>query len=423
MNKEEIKKLFERLFPICRSITGDGLRETLDIIGKHVELNRFKVPSVTRVFDWIVPDEWNIRDAYIDWCGERIVDFKDNNLHVMGYSSSVYGYFSLKQLFSYLYIGESSIPYKTSYYKKDWGFCITKEQYNSLLSCVDVDSKKKFKVVIDADLKPGHLDYGEAIIRGSTGKEFLFSTYCCHPSMANNELSGPILSILIYQYLKSLSNLNYTYRFYFGPETIGTLAYLSEFNRYQRFKNSLVGGLVLTQCADESKIRYKESKEEMSLVNRIFWNLPKAYSMPFTPVGSDERQYNSPGFNLPVGVLGRGIDCDYPEYHTSLDNLEFVDIEKLLEVFELVKGVIYILENNMVYTNITGGFGGPLGEPQLSRYGLYDNESQEGKEAIVWLLNYSDGGTDLLKISDISGLKFKTLVHYAYLLKQKGLLG
>jgi len=419
LSKEEMKNLFKRLFPICRSITGNGLKETIEIIGEYVNLlYGHKVPSGTEVFDWTIPDEWNIRDAYIEHDGYKIVDFKKNNLHIMNYSEPINGYFSFDKLFGHLYIGKGKgvIPYKTSYYKRDWAFCITSKQYDEIYMR---RKKGNFKVVIDSDLKSGNLYYGEAIINGSSAKEFLFSTYCCHPSMANNELSGPILSILVYKYLKSLGNLNYSYRFSFAPETIGTLAYLHDFERWKSFKKNLIGGLVLTQCASPEKIQYKESKEKDSIVNRIFRNLDiqRYNTRAFSPVGSEERQYNSPKFNFPVGVLSREVNCNYKEYHTSLDNLEFINIEKLLEVFELVKDFIYVLENNKTYINVKG-----YGEPQLSKYDLYDDLSQEGIEAIVWILNCSDGMTDLLSISNSSGIKFKTIVHYAGILEHKGVL-
>lgn len=416
MNKQEIQKLFERLFPICRSITGGGLRESLDIIGEYIDLIRYEVPTGTKVFDWVVPNEWNIRDACIKKNGKKIVDFKESNLHVMGYSEPVNVEISWDELIEHLYIGGKShfydkgIPYKTSYYKRDWAFCVS---YNQYMKLKGKTKGNVYEVKIDSTLKPGSLSYGAASLTGYSNKSFLFSSYLCHPSMANNELSGPILMALIYEYLKGKNN-KYNYRFYLGPETIGTLCYLDA--RLSHLDSDLVGGLVLSQCADRSRMSYKQTRGD-SYINKIMGRHVDLDILPFKSTGSDERQYNSPNINIPIGVFGRDVYCQNPEYHTSDDNLDYISVDKLLECFELLKDFIYILENDAVYnTDI-------VGEPFYSKYGLMDSCSTDAiKELLGYVFQGSNGKESLLDIASNCPYSFREIAEVAKTMEKKGII-
>jgi len=430
MNKKDIEELFERLFPICRSITGDGLRKSLDIIGEHIELFRYEVPSGTKVFDWVVPDEWNIKGAYIKKNEEKVVDFKENNLHVMSYSEPVDKVVGWEELEKHLHVGESShfydrgVPYRTSYYKRDWAFCVSYKQYEKLK---EDNFASLYKVKIDSTLKPGYLSYGVTKLEGESDKNFLFSSYLCHPSMANNELSGPILMMLLYDYLSHRNN-KINYHFYLGPETIGALCYLQKAlcylqNRIDSFKNYLVGGLVLTQCADRRQpLSYKETKRD-SYVNKMMEYLSKREygnmlrRLPFKSTGSDERQWNSPNVNIPVGVFGRDVYCENQEYHTSADNLQFVDVDRLLECFELLKDFIFILENDTTYrTDI-------VGEPFYSKYELMsDSSTDEYKEILGYVFQGSNGKESLLDIAINCPHNFRGIAATAKVMKEKGII-
>ncbi|MCI0564620.1 MAG: DUF4910 domain-containing protein [Nitrososphaera sp.] len=398
-----INDLLHRLFPICRSITGEGIRATLKIIQEHVPFDLIEVPSGTKVLDWEIPREWNIRDAYIKNAAcERIVDFQKSNLQVVSYSLPVHCYMTLEELRPHLHtlpLQPNAIPYLTSYYQEDWGFCLTYNQYQALLD-------GEYEVCIDSSLEPGSLTLAEAVLPGETDQEVLFSTYCCHPSMANNELSGPIIVTLLYKYLASLGMRRYTYRFYYGPETIGVVAYLSL--RGQHLKEKLVVGLVVTCCGDRGSFTYKRVRESKNMLDKAVIHSLKHSNvdfkvLPFFPTGSDERQYCSPGFNLPVGSLMRSMYGTYPEYHTSLDNLDFISIASLLETFRVYINVIYTLEHNRFYKNLK-----PFGEPRLGKYGLYHSlggqkqQSQYTKQ-LRYLLNFSDTNHDLVDIADLLG--------------------
>jgi len=403
-------ELLKTLFPICRSITGDGIRNSLGIINQYIPIKLTEIPSGTKVFDWIVPDEWNIRDGYIeDLKGNRILDFKESNLHVVSYSTPVDKIIRIEELKRHLHTlpdQQDAIPYLTSYYKKDWGFCLP---HNTLKKMKD----EKYKILIDSTLEPGAMTYAESVLEGESNNEILISTYICHPSMANNELSGPILTILLYKYLSSLSIRRYTYRFYFGPETIGALAYLKEKGEY--FKKNLVAGLVATCCGDSGVLNYKKVRRKDNMLDRIVEHCLKhsghEYNIrDFFPSGSDERQYCSPGFNLPVGSITRSVYGEYPEYHTSLDNLDFVTSKALIETLEIYINVVNTFESNHVYINKK-----PFGEPFLSKYKLQDvmgGSKQDGAggamdighnqetKIIKYILNFSDGKHDLIDIAE-----------------------
>lgn len=396
-----IADLLQRLFPICRSITGEGLRSTLEIISAQVPLQLIELPSGTKVFDWEIPPEWNIRDAFIKNAqGDRVVDFKASNLHVVNYSVPVHRWMKLEELKPHLHSLPSqpdAVPYLTTYYSRNWGFCLTHHQYQNL-------PDGEYEVCIDSTLEPGSLTIAEALLPGESDKEILFSTYCCHPSMANNELSGPIVTTLIYKFLSSFPKRHYSYRFFYGVETIGALAYL--FRRGDHLAREMVGGLVVTCCGDRGQFTYKKVRNPENLLDKAVLHALEHSRVdfqvvPFFPSGSDERQYCSPGFDLPVGSLMRSMYGTYPEYHTSLDNLDFVSVESLLETLAVYINCIYTLEHNRFYENLK-----PFGEPMLSKYGLYHSigaqkENSRYSKQLRYLLNFSDRRHDLVDIANL----------------------
>jgi len=417
-----IESLLNRLYPICRSITGTGLRASLNILSEYLPLEIFEIPSGKKVFDWQVPDEWNIKDAYIkDLRGRKVVDFQKSNLHVVGYSAPIKKRIKLVDLKPHLHTlphQPKAIPYLTSYYEKNWGFCMTHEQY---LTMVD----DEYDICIESSLEPGSVTIGEVVLPGETEKEFLLSTYCCHPSMANNELSGPIIVSLIYKYLASLKSRRYTYRFYCGTETIGTLAYLSL--RGEHLKNKMVAGLVVTCCGDRGMFNYKKARNadnilDKTIVHSLLYSDIPYKIVPFFPTGSDERQYSSPGFNLPVGSLMRSMYGTYPEYHTSLDNLDFVSVQSLLETLRVYLNCLYTFEKTTYFRNLK-----PFGEPCLSKYGLYEtlggNKNQNPlTRKMLFILNYSDGKHDLVEIANMLELPVWECEEAVSALKGTGLL-
>ena len=389
--------LMQDLFPICRSITGDGVRETLKIIKEYIPLKIYEIPSGTKVFDWVIPDEWNIRDAYVkNSNGQHIIDFKESNLHVVNYSIPFEGRLTLKELKEHLHTLPDQpdlIPYVTSYYNKDWGFCLAHNDYGKLKNDI-------YDVKIDSTLKPGSLTYGELIIPGESDEVVLISTYICHPSMANNELSGPVLATFLGKELGN-RDLRYTYRFVFVPETIGSITYLSR--HLDQLKKKVIAGYVLTCVGDPGSFSYLSTKEENTLTDRVTLHVLKnsvenynIYS--FLERGSDERQYNSPGIDLPIGSLMRTKYGSYSEYHTSGDNLDFVTSEALQGSLDMYLCCIETLENNRTYKTTT------LGEPQLGKRGLYSNLSFKGSaesaRKMKDLLAYCDGENDLVCIAD-----------------------
>jgi len=396
---QQMYKLVKRLFPICRSITGNGVRKTLNIIQEKIPITQKEIASGTKVFDWTVPDEWNIKDAYVkDEKGNRIIDFKKSNLHIVGYSIPFRGKLSLKELKEHLYTLPEQpevIPYITSYYKRRWGFCLTHNLYKKL-------KKGIYEVNIDSTLQPGSLTYGELIIKGKTDEEILISTYICHPSLANNELSGPVISTYLAKYLLNRKEKpRYTYRIIFIPETIGSISYLSLHKDH--LKKNVIGGYVVTCIGDPGPFSYLQTRQENTLIDRVtihaLKNSEKEYKIyNFLERGSDERQYNSPGVDLPIGSLMRTKYGRYPEYHTSADNLDFITSKALFESLEMYKLCINILEKNFKYVTTI-----PC-EPQLGKRGLYPTLSTKtsGKSVrdMMNLLAYCDGKNELLYIAE-----------------------
>nr|WP_263326539.1 DUF4910 domain-containing protein [Neobacillus sp. Marseille-Q6967] len=399
--------LTKDLFPICRSITGNGVRDTLKILQTIIPLKIIEIPTGKKVFDWTIPKEWNIRDAYIlDTEGNKIVDFKKNNLHVVGYSIPIDTVLSLDELQKHLFSIEEqpeAIPYVTSYYKENWGFCISHNQRQTL-------KKGFYKVYIDSELKQGHLTYGELILPGKTTKEIFLSTYICHPSLANNELSGPVLTAFLAKWIQSLPR-EFTYRIIFIPETIGSIAYLSE-NLYS-MKQNIVAGFNITCVADNKDYSFLPSRYGNTLADKVAqhvlkWRQPNYKTYSFLERGSDERQYCSPGIDLPVVSIMRTKYTEYPEYHTSLDNLDFISSEGFEGAFNIYKECIKILEKNAFYKTTV------LGEPQLGKRGLYPStsikRSSDSVRTILNFLTYADGTNDLIDIADFIRLPALELI-------------
>ncbi len=407
------------LFPICRSITGDGTRKTLQLIKERIPLELMEVPSGTQVLDWTIPKEWNIRDAYIkDASGNRVVDFRKCNLHVVNYSIPVHQKLPLNELKKYLHTIPAHsdwIPYRTSYYKEDWGFCLSHAQAGAL-------PDGEYEVLIDSSLAEGHLSYGELLLPGTSKEEVLISCHVCHPSLANDNLSGIVVATQLAQ-LVSRAPRRLSYRFLFLPGTIGAITWLAR-NRESTVR--VRHGLVLTCIGDRSSFHYKKSRAENAEIDRIVQHAlkyadPAAEILPFSPYGYDERQYCSPGFNLPVGCLMRSVWGTFPEYHTSMDNLDFLDAESLAESFQLCASIFEIIEKNRRYKNLL-----PYGEPQLGRRGLYPSTGGISPEtelnARLWVLNLSDGNHSLLDIAERSALPFNRISESADLLVEKGIL-
>lgn len=400
---QEMYRLMAELYPICRSITGNGVRETLNIIGRHIPLESHEVPTGTAVFDWTVPKEWNIRDAYVkNSRGEKVVDYRKSNLHVVNYSTPVKAKMPLEELKKHLFsLPEypDRIPYRTSYYNESWGFCLA---HNDLSRLRDGE----YEVCIDSTLEPGHLTYGEYLIRGETDAEVLISTHVCHPSLANDNLSGVALATGLAMALGKLRR-RYSYRFLFVPGTIGSIAWLF---RNQDGVAKIKHGLVLVDVGDAGQFTYKKSRRGDAEVDRAAIHVLKHSGnhdvRDFDPYGHDERQYCSPGFNLPVGCFSRTPHGEFPEYHTSADDLTLVRPEYLSESFATCLSVLRVLNDNRRYVNLN-----PMCEPQLGKRGLYrmiggpkDGGVQE--LALLWTLNFSDGEHSLLDISERSGINF-----------------
>ena len=416
---KELYGFARELFPICRSITGDGIRQTLKMIGERIPLRIHEVPSGTAVFDWTVPKEWNIRDAYIKGPdGKRIVDFRKSNLHVLNYSVPIRAMMPLGELKPHLFTIPKHpdwIPYRTSYYKEDWGFCLTHNQMLAL-------ENGEYEVCIDSTLKDGNLTYGECLIPGRSTEEVLISCHACHPSLANDNLSGLTVSTQLAKLLAEC-DLRYSYRFLFIPGTIGAITWLAQ---NQDAAARIRHGLVLTGIGDNGKFHYKKSRQGDSEIDRAAAHVLKhltdsAEILEFSPYGYDERQYCSPGFNLAVGCLMRSVWGSFPEYHTSADNLDFIHPQKLGEALKVCAAVVDVLENNRSYRNLN-----PFCEPQLGKRDLYRSTGGEsiGSEinARLWVLNLSDGEHSLLDIAIRSGLPFAAIHDAAKLLAQSGLL-
>jgi aminopeptidase-like protein len=399
--------LIEELFPICRSITGNGVRRTLKILQRHIPLVINEVPSGTKAFDWIVPYEWNVREAYIArQDGTRIVDFSANNLHIVQYSRPMDATMSLADLRSHLYTLPDQpdwIPYRTSYYTENWGFCLTHRQMSSLRD-------ERYRVVIDTKLAPGHLSYGELLIPGQTDDTVLFSCHICHPSLANDNLSGIAVATMLARYVQTLRP-RYSYRFLFIPGTIGSLAWLA---RNEAEVGRIVHGLVLSCLGDTGGMTYKQSRRGNAVIDRVVAHVLRHDAAthrirPFVPYGYDERQYCSPGFNLSVGCLMRTPNGEYPEYHSSADNLSLMRPESLAHSLFVLRQIVAAVEGDTAYRNRN-----PKGEPQLGRRGLSaaiggERAAKSDQMALLWVLNLADGNHSLLDISEHAGLPFQTI--------------
>tara|TARA_B100000886_G_scaffold240683_1_gene168813 strand:+ start:2372 stop:3661 length:1290 start_codon:yes stop_codon:yes gene_type:complete len=424
-----IKKYYNisktKLFPITRSLTGDGVKKTLNIIQKEfpkLQIKKFK--SGAKVFDWSIPEEWNIKDAYvIDKYNNKIIDFKKNNLHLVGYSIPIKKKITKKELFKNLYFLKNqpkAIPFVTSYYKKRWGFCISYNEYKIFDKRYSL--KDKFKVVINSSLnQKGKLNYGELILKGKSKKEILISTYICHPSMANNELSGPIVSMGLINYFKN-KKLSKTLRFIFIPETIGSISYLSK--NIKHLKENVIGGYNLSCIGDErqhscmfSKYQNSPSDEAVIYAYKLL-NINNYKVYPFLKRGSDERQYNSPGIDLKISSIFRTKYDEYPEYHTSLDNFDFVTLKGCTGGFNVARKSIEILLNR-IYPKYK-----IMCEPQMSKRGLYSTLSSKNQnnstKSYMDFLQYADGTNSLEKISKLIKLDLRQVKKiYSILLKNK----
>lgn len=415
----ELHAFARELYPICRSITGDGIRRTLALIGERIALKTFSVPTGTRVFDWKVPKEWNVRDAYIKASdGTRVVDFQKSNLHVLNYSAPIRTKKTLSELREHLFtIPEHPdwIPYRTSYYKEDWGFCLT---HNQLLRM----NEGEYEVCIDSSLESGNLTYGECFLPGHTTEEVLISCHTCHPSLANDNLSGIVIATFLAKLLCQCHR-RYSYRFLFIPGTIGAITWLAQ-------NSETVGrirhGLVLTCIGDAGGFHYKKSRRGNADIDRAAAHILKhekelSEILEFSPYGYDERQYCSPGFNLPIGCLMRSVWGTFPEYHTSADNLDFIRPERLAGSLRVCTAIVDVLENNRRYRNLN-----PYCEPQLARRNLYRTTGGDsiGEEinARLWVLNLSDGDHSLLDIAERSRIRFSAICDAAQLLHEGGLL-
>ncbi|MCQ4632353.1 DUF4910 domain-containing protein [Shinella sp. CPCC 100929] len=416
----ELHALVSRLFPICRSITGEGVRETLAILSEHIDIAVREVPSGTPVFDWTVPQEWTVRNAHIRTASGRVVvDFAQSNLHLVSYSEPVARRMPLSELRAHLHTLPDQpdlIPYRTSYYRRDWGFCMRHRDYLAL-------EEGDYDVFIDTTLADGSLTYGEVFLPGTTEREVLLTAHICHPSLANDNCSGLAVLTLLARMLAGRQN-RYGYRFLFAPGTIGALCWLAgNEDRLAGIDHSLVVSCI----GDAGGPVYKRSRRGDAMIDRVMESVRcagrKVTMLDFSPYGYDERQFCSPGFNLPVGLLQRSAFGTFPEYHTSADNLDLVRPDHLASSFRMITDIIDILETDWVPLNLS-----PKGEPQLGRRGLYSatgghKTTSDITMAYLWVLNLADGSHGLLDIASRSGLPFADIAYAADRLKQCGLLG
>jgi aminopeptidase-like protein len=406
-----LHQLVARLYPLARSITGDGVRDTLRILGELAPIEVHEVPTGTPALDWTVPREWNVADAYIaDETGERIVDFKQSNLHVLGYSTPVHVRLPLAELREHLYTSADhpdAVPYRTSYYAERWGFCLSQRQLDGLPDA-------EYEARIDSTLEPGSLTYGECVVPGTGDDEVLVWTHTCHPSLANDNCSGMAVAATLAALLSGVDH-RLTYRFLFGPGQIGSITWLS---RNEDRLDRVVAGLVLSNMGDRGAMTYKRSRRGDTTVDRAATHVvgsaePAGAVVDFSPFGYDERQFCSPGFDLPVGLLSRSPWGSYPEYHTSADDLTLVTPESLVDSLAVCLRILSVLEDDAVYVNRS-----PKGEPQLGRRGLYGSlggayDSRRRETALLWVLNQSDGTHSLLDVAERSGIPFVELADAA----------
>ncbi|MEU4967976.1 DUF4910 domain-containing protein [Streptomyces smyrnaeus] len=417
---DQLYALVERLYPLCRSITGDGVRATLEIVGEYLPLQVQEVPTGTQVLDWTVPQEWNIRDAYIaDTAGNRVVDLAASSLHVLGYSVPVSATMPLAELRSHLHTlpdHPTWVPYRTSYYTPDWGFCLAQETLDAL-------PDGEYEVRIDSTLTDGHLTYAEHVVPGQVADEVIVSSHVCHPSLANDNLSGIAVATFLARALAQQTPY-YTYRFLFAPGTIGAITWLA---RNAERVDQVRHGLVLACAGDPGRLTYKQSRRGDAEIDRVLRHVLTVSERPhhvneFTPYGYDERQFCSPGFDLGVGSLSRTPYAGYPEYHTSADNLDFVSPEAMADTLAVCREACAVLDRNRRYVNLS-----PYGEPQLGRRGLYDSlggrsDAKQAQLAMLWVLSLSDGEHSLLDVAERSGLPFDTVAAAADALHGAGLL-
>lgn len=425
---QDIYNLAQKIFPYCRSITGEGVRRTIADLKAYIEkdsntvLSVHEIPSGTPVFDWTVPKEWGIRDAYIeDEIGNRVIDMKQHNLHVMGYSTPVDRWVDLDELKQYIYTEQDQpdvIPYVTSYYKERYGFCMSERQKNAL-------PPGRYHMYIDSELFDGVLNYAEAVIPGEREQEIFFSTYFCHPSMANNECSGPALAAELIRFVSSMERRKYTYRFIFIPETIGSISYMSTGDHLAQMKKTMCAGFNLSCVGDDRDYSIVESKYGDTLADRALKNVLSYHAAQYSTYsflerGSDERQYNAPGIDLPVVCYCRSKFGEYPEYHTSADDMTLVSPEGFQGSYDVMTQVIQALEHNANYQVEV------LGEPQLGKRGLYPTISQKGcydeVTAMVDLIAYADGKNDLIAISERIGVPVKDLLPIVQKLRDAALI-
>jgi aminopeptidase-like protein len=413
-------ELATELYPICRSITGDGVRKTLAALARSIPLTVEEVPTGTQVLDWTVPREWNIREAWIAGPGgERVVDFAHSNLHVLGYSVPVRARMPLAELREHLFTLPEQpdlIPYRTSYYNEAWGFCMAHSRMEAL-------EEGEYEVCIDSSLEDGSLSYGECHLEGEQQEEMLISCHTCHPSLANDNLSGIAVATALARTLAARQR-RYSYRFLFIPGTIGSITWLA---RNEQRLGGIKHGLVLTCIGDSGGMTYKRSRRGEAEIDRAVAHVLRAAGdshaiRDFSPWGYDERQYCSPGFDLPVGCLMRTPHGEFPEYHTSADDLDLVRPEFLADSLRKLLAIVEVLEANRAYRNLR-----PKGEPQLGRRGLYEAiggeaDRQSAQLGLLWVLNQSDGSHDLLDIAERSGLPFETVAGAAERLREADLL-
>ncbi len=417
---EDAYALIERLYPICRSITGNGVRQTLAILGEHIPIEVSEVPSGTKVLDWVIPDEWNIEDAFVaDASGRRVVDFGRSNLHVVNYSERVRARMTLEELRPRLHTlpdRPDFVPYRTSYYERTWGFCLSQRQLETL-------GAGPFDVVVDSTLEPGALTYGEALVRGETDEEILVVTHVCHPSLCDDNLSGISVATLLARNLVAGKRPRRSVRFLFAPGTIGAIAWLA---RNEASLGRIRAGLTLTCLGDAHPFTFKRTLAGDTQVDRAVAHVLATSGLPYQvidyfPYGYDERHFNSPGFRLPVGSLMRGRHGQFPEYHTSADDLDFVSAERLAESLGVLTRVVGVLDRDRRMRNTA-----PYGEPQLGTRGLYGalggTAIPDAQLVMLWLLALCDGEHSLLDVAIRSGTTFETVVATADVLAAHGLL-